>query len=100
MKNGKYTKYSRIFHTFAWVKISRRISLSHYAVLPKKCHCTQKHIRAMTFLLCCFQIRILVFSQSSRSRYRVNTMLDRVQVSGYAQEIMPNWGMNFRMTVT
>ena len=23
MKNGKYTKYSRIFHTFAWVKISR-----------------------------------------------------------------------------
>ena len=36
MKNGKYTKYSHIFHTFAWVKISRRISLPHYAVLPKK----------------------------------------------------------------
>ena len=36
MKNGKYTEYSRIFHTFAWVKISRRISLPHYAVLPKK----------------------------------------------------------------
>ena len=34
MKNGKYTKYSCIFHTFAWVKISRRISLPHYAVLP------------------------------------------------------------------
>ena len=34
MKNGKYTKYSRIFHTFAWSKISRRISLPHYAVLP------------------------------------------------------------------
>ena len=34
MKNGKYTKHSRIFHTFVWVKISRRISLSHYAVLP------------------------------------------------------------------
>ena len=34
MKNGKYTQYSRIFHTFAWVKISRRISLSHDTVLP------------------------------------------------------------------
>ena len=34
MKNGKYTKYSRIFHTFAWGKISCRISLPHYAVLP------------------------------------------------------------------
>ena len=33
--NGKYTKYSRIFHTFAWNKISRRKSLSHYAILPK-----------------------------------------------------------------
>ena len=33
-ENGKYTEYSRIFHTFAWVKISRRISLPHYAVLP------------------------------------------------------------------
>ena len=32
--NGKYTKYSRIFHTFAWAKISRRKSLPHYAVLP------------------------------------------------------------------
>ena len=35
MKNGKYIQYSRIFHTFAWNKISRRISLPHYAVLPK-----------------------------------------------------------------
>ena len=34
MKNGKYIQYSRIFHTFARVKISRRISLPHYAVLP------------------------------------------------------------------
>ena len=34
MKNGKYIEYSRIFHTFARVKISRRISLPHYAVLP------------------------------------------------------------------
>ena len=33
-KNGKYTNYSSIFHTFAWVKNSRRISLSHYAVIP------------------------------------------------------------------
>ena len=36
MKNGKCIEYSRIFHTFARVKISRRISLPHYAVLPKK----------------------------------------------------------------
>ena len=34
MKNGKYIQYSHIFHTFAWGKISRRISLPHYAVLP------------------------------------------------------------------
>ena len=34
MKNGKYIQYSHIFHTFACVKISRRISLPHYAVLP------------------------------------------------------------------
>ena len=34
MKNGKYIQYSRIFHTFARVKIFRRISLPHYAVLP------------------------------------------------------------------
>ena len=34
MKNGKYIQYSRIFHTFACAKISRRISLPHYAVLP------------------------------------------------------------------
>ena len=34
MKNGKYIQYSRIFHTFACVKISHRISLPHYAVLP------------------------------------------------------------------
>ena len=34
MKNGKYIQYSRIFHTFAWAKIYRRISLPHYAVLP------------------------------------------------------------------
>ena len=34
MKNGKYIQYSHIFHTFARVKISRRISLLHYAVLP------------------------------------------------------------------
>ena len=33
-KNGKYIQYSRIFHTFACVKISRRISLPHYAALP------------------------------------------------------------------
>ena len=38
MKNGKYTKYSRIFHTFAWGKISCRISLPHYAVLPYVIH--------------------------------------------------------------
>ena len=36
MKNGKYIQYSHIFHTFARVKISRRITLPHYAVLPKK----------------------------------------------------------------
>ena len=35
-KNRKYIQYSRIFHTFAWIKISRRISLPHYAVLPKE----------------------------------------------------------------
>ena len=35
MKNWKYIQYSRIFHTFARVKISRRISLPHYAVLPE-----------------------------------------------------------------
>ena len=34
MKNGEYIQYSRIFHTFACAKISRRISLPHYAVLP------------------------------------------------------------------
>ena len=34
MKNGKFIQYSRIFHTFARVKIFRRISLPHYAVLP------------------------------------------------------------------
>ena len=34
MKNGKYIQYSRIFHTFARVKISRRISLPYYAVMP------------------------------------------------------------------
>ena len=34
MKNGKYIQYSRIFHTFTCVKISRQISLPHYAVLP------------------------------------------------------------------
>ena len=34
MKNGKYIQYSHIFHTFTWVKIFRRISLPHYAVLP------------------------------------------------------------------
>ena len=34
MKNGKYIQYSRIFHAFACAKISRRISLPHYAVLP------------------------------------------------------------------
>ena len=34
MKNGKYIQYSHIFHTFDCVKISRRISLPHYAVLP------------------------------------------------------------------
>ena len=34
MKNGKYIQYSRIFHTFACVKISHRFSLPHYAVLP------------------------------------------------------------------
>ena len=34
MKNGKYNQYSRIFHTFDCAKISRRISLPHYAVLP------------------------------------------------------------------
>ena len=39
MKNGKYIQYSRIFQTFAWVKISRRISLPHYAVLPYKNCC-------------------------------------------------------------
>ena len=33
-KNGKYIQYSRIFHTFACVKISQRISLPHYAALP------------------------------------------------------------------
>ena len=33
-KNGKYIQYSRIFRTFACAKISRRISLPHYAVLP------------------------------------------------------------------
>ena len=38
-KNGKYIQYSRIFHTFAWSKISRRISLPHYAVLPKNYRC-------------------------------------------------------------
>ena len=37
MKNGKYIQYSRIFQTFAWGKISRRISLPHYAVLPYLC---------------------------------------------------------------
>ena len=31
--SGKYIQYSRIFHTFACAKISRRISLPHYAVL-------------------------------------------------------------------
>ncbi|MDY2556954.1 MAG: hypothetical protein SOW29_01190, partial [Candidatus Faecousia sp.] len=33
-KNGKYIQYSRIFHAFTCAKISRRISLPHYAVLP------------------------------------------------------------------
>ena len=31
----EYIQYSRIFHTFAWNKISRRKSLPHYAVQPK-----------------------------------------------------------------
>ena len=34
MKNGKYIPYSRVFYTFACAKISRRISLPHYAALP------------------------------------------------------------------
>lgn len=33
MKNRTYIRYSRIFRTVAWVKISRRISLPHYTVL-------------------------------------------------------------------
>ena len=33
-ENGKYTKYSRVFKTFGWSKIPRRISLPHYVVLP------------------------------------------------------------------
>lgn len=33
MKNRTYIRYSRIFPTVAWVKISRRISLPHYTVL-------------------------------------------------------------------
>ena len=37
MKNGKYIQYSRIFHTFARVKISRRISL------PIMRCCLKKH---------------------------------------------------------
>ena len=101
----QYEKWEihKVFPHFPYFRLGQNISpnlLVPLCGVAQKCHCTQKHIRAMTFLLCCFQIRILVFSQSSRSRYRVNTMLDRVQVSGYAQEIVPNWGMNFRVTVT
>lgn len=33
MKNRTYIRYSRIFPTVAWVRISRRISLPHYTVL-------------------------------------------------------------------
>ncbi len=40
MKNGKYIQYSRIFHTFACAKISRRISLPHYVVMPLEKLCT------------------------------------------------------------
>ena len=32
--NGKCIQHSRIFHTFAWIKISCRKALPHYAVLP------------------------------------------------------------------
>ena len=41
MKNGKYIQYSRVFHTFARVKISRRITLPHYTVMP---YITAEHI--------------------------------------------------------
>ena len=56
MKNGKYIQYSRIFHTFAWVKISRRISLPHYAVLPyiKKGEATSLQLPFMEIAYCPF----------------------------------------------
>ena len=48
----------------------------------------------------CFYRRLTAFSQSNRSRYTRRTMLERLQVRGYAQEIMPNSWMNFKITVT
>ena len=48
----------------------------------------------------CFYSRLTAFSQSNRSRYTRRTMLERLQVRGYAQEIMPNSWMNFKITVT
>lgn len=47
-----------------------------------------------------FYRRLTAFSQSNRSRYTRRTMLERLQVRGYAQEIMPNSWMNFKITVT
>ena len=48
----------------------------------------------------CFYRRLTAFSQSNRRRYTRRTMLERLQVRGYAQEIMPNSWMNFKITVT